>query len=260
MNQAQTAAGKVLAGRTAVVTGGSRGLGRAIVRRLADDGAAVVFSYATNKEAATEIEEEIAAAGGTAWAVQTELAEVAQIERLFTTADEHFRSIGAEGLDILVNSAGVASFTPIGETAEAEYDRVMAVNAKAPYFAVQFASQRMGDGGRIIGLSTVTTRWPRVPESVYIASKSAGEAFVRVAARELGPRGITVNTVSPGPSDTDMLRGATTAEIREHVIADTPLGRLGRPADVAAVVAFLAGPDAAWVTGQNIRADGGLVY
>ncbi|MFD9004749.1 SDR family oxidoreductase [Streptomyces sp. NPDC059582] len=260
MNQSHTAAGKVLEGRTAIVTGGSRGIGRAVVRRLAADGAAVVFGYASNKEAAAETEAEVAADGGTAWGVQVELTELPQIERLFVTADDHFRSVGAEGLDILVNGAGVASMTPIGGTPEAEYDRVMAINAKGPFFAMQYAAQRLREGGRIINLSSVTTRWPRVPEAAYIASKSAVEAFTRVGARELAARGITVNTVSPGPSDTEMLHGATTEEIRQEVIGQTPLGRLGRPAEVAAVVAFLAGPDGVWVTGQNIRADGGLVY
>jgi 3-oxoacyl-[acyl-carrier protein] reductase len=260
MNQLQFQDNKVLQGKAAVVIGGSRGIGRAIVNRLAADGAAVVFSYAVNKAAAAEAEAEVAAAGGTAWAVQADLAEIEQISRLFEAADERFRSMAGTGLDILVNNAGIPVMTPIGSTSEAEYDRVMAVNAKGPFFAIQYAARRLRDGGRIINLSSVTTRWPRVPESAYIASKSALEAFTRVGARELGSRGITVNTVSPGPSDTEMLRGTTTPEIRQDVIGQTPLGRLGRPRDVAAVVAFLAGPDGVWVTGQNIRADGGLVY
>jgi 3-oxoacyl-[acyl-carrier protein] reductase len=262
MDQTPAAETRALQGKTAVVIGGSRGIGRAIVERLAADGALVVFSYAENSAAAAETETRVASVGGTAWAHQADLAEVSQIERLFEAADRRFGSVGvpAPGLDILVNSAAIPVMTPIGSTSEAAYDRVMAVNAKGPFFAMQYASRRLRDGGRIINLSSVTTRWPRVPESAYIASKSAIEAFTRVGARELAPRAITVNTVSPGPSDTEMLRGSTTAEIRREVVEQTPLKRLGRPAEIAAVVAFLAGPDGVWVTGQNIRADGGLVY
>jgi 3-oxoacyl-[acyl-carrier protein] reductase len=197
---------------------------------------------------------------GTAWAVQAEVSDLAQIATLFETADARFSETGAAGLDILVNSAAIPVMTPLGSTTEAEYERVMAVNARGPFFAMQHAVPRLRDGGRIVNISTVTTRWPRVPESVYIGSKAALEAFTRVAARELAPRQITVNTVSPGPSDTEMLRGTTTEEIRDQVIADTPLRRLGRPPEIAAVIAFLVGPDGVWVTGQNIRADGGLVY
>lgn len=246
-----------LAGRHAVVVGGSRGIGRAIVTRLAADGAHVVFGYARDQAAAEAVEQEVRAGGGVAVAVRADLGALATVEDLFVAADAQF---GGPALDVLVNSAGIPLNTPIGDTAEADYDRVMAINAKGPFFAMQHAARRMGAGGRIVNLSTVTTRWPRVPEAVYAASKAALEQFTRIGARELGPRGITVNTVSPGPTDTEMLRGATTEEIRTAVAADTPLGRLGRPADIAAVVAFLAGPDAAWVTGQNLLADGGLVY
>jgi 3-oxoacyl-[acyl-carrier protein] reductase len=249
-----------LAGKTAVVVGGSRGIGRSIVQRLAADGAAVVFSFSTDKAAADETEAQVSADGGTSWGEQADSTDLDRLRLLFDRADEHFRSVGLDGLDILVNSAAVPVMTPFGSTAESEYDRVMAVNAKGPFFAMQYASGRMREGGRIVNISSVTTRWPRVPEAAYIASKSALEAFTRVGAREFGPRSITVNTVSPGPSETGMLLGTTTEDIRREVAAQTPLGRLGRPAEIAAVVAFLAGPDGAWVTGQNIRADGGLVY
>ena len=246
-----------LTGHRAVVVGGSRGIGRAIVTRLAADGARVVFGYASNQPAAAEVEAAVKEAGGEAVGVRAELADLADVAGLFLAADRHF---GGPGLDILVNSAGIPRNTPIGETEEDAYDRVMAVNAKGPFFAMQHAARRMATGGRIVNVSTVTTRWPRVPESVYAASKAALEQFTRIGSRELGPRGITVNTVSPGPTDTEMLRGATTDEIRAAVAAETPLGRLGRTGDIAAVVAFLVGPDAGWVTGQNILADGGLVY
>jgi 3-oxoacyl-[acyl-carrier protein] reductase len=252
-----------LAGKTAVVTGGSRGIGRAIVRRLATDGAAVVFSYGSDETSAKETVAEVTAAGGAVWAERTELTDLDQIEKLFLAADKHFEEIGTSSLDILVNSAGTFVRTPIGSTTEADFDRQIAVNTKAPFFAIQHAAGRLKEGGRIVNLSTVTTRWPRLQESVYAASKAALEQFTWIATRELGSRGITVNVVSPGPTDSGehgMLQRATTAEIREEVARQTPLGALGRTTDIANTVAFLVGPDGGWVTGQNIRVDGGLVW
>ncbi|MFJ5260505.1 SDR family oxidoreductase [Streptomyces sp. NPDC088387] len=249
-----------LRGRTAIVTGGSRGIGRAIVRRLAADGAAVVFSYGRDEASARETVEEVTGAGGVVWAERAELSDLAQIERLFHAADECF---GAQKLDILVNNAGTFLRTPIGATTEADFDRQMTVNAKAPFFAIQHAAERMGEGGRIVNVSTVTTRWPRTQEAVYAASKAALEQFTWIATRELGGRGITVNVVSPGPTDSGekgILRSATTDESREEVARQTPLGALGRTTDVAGAVAFLVGPDGGWITGQNLRVDGGLVW
>ena len=260
MEQPSAERAGTLSGKTAIVVGGSRGIGRAIVQRLAADGAAVVFSYATNKEAAAETEDLVRAAGGKALAVRADVSDLAQIAALYDAADARFAEAGLRSLDILVNSAAVPVMTPLGSTSEETYEHVMAVNARGPFFSMQHAAKRLRDGGRIVNISTVTTRWPRVPESAYIGSKAALEGFTRVAARELAPRQITANVVSPGPSDTEMLRGTTTQEIRDQVVADTPLHRLGRPPEVAAVVAFLVGPDGVWVTGQNIRADGGLVY
>ncbi|MFJ4687638.1 SDR family oxidoreductase [Streptomyces sp. NPDC088789] len=248
-----------LAGATAVVTGGSRGIGRAIVRRLTGDGAAVVFSYGHDGDAARETVEEITGAGGTVWAERAELTDLDHIEKLFLAADEHF----GPRLDILVNNAGTFLHTPIGSTSEEDFDRQIAVNTKAPFFALQHAAGRMTEGGRIVNISTVTTRWPRREEAVYAASKAALEQVTWIATRELGGRGITVNVVSPGPTDSGahgMLRGATTDEARAEVARQTPLGALGRPTDIANMVAFLVGPDGGWVTGQNIRVDGGLVW
>ncbi|MQA86559.1 MAG: SDR family oxidoreductase [Streptosporangiales bacterium] len=234
-------------------------MGRAIVRRLAADGAAVVFTYATNEAAAKQVVAEVETAGGWARAVRADLSEPAQVERLFAAVDQHFARLGIVGLDILVNNAGVPTGTPIAEVTEAEYDRVMAVNAKSVFFAIQHAIRRLRDGGRIVTLSTMSTAYATPGEAVYAASKAAVEQFTRVATQELGERGITVNTVSPGPTDTDLLRGAVPEEALQGVAQMTPLGRLGRPADIASVVAFLVGLDGGWLTGQNLRADGGLV-
>lgn len=241
------------------MTGGSRGIGRAIVQRLAADGAVVVFSYATDFAAAEQLVAEIEAGGGRARAVQADMADLDQIQRLFDAADEQRRQLDAEDLYILINNAGVLGGTPIDATAPDEYDRVMAINARGAFFAIQHAAQRILDGGRIVNVSTIGTAYPSAGEAVYAASKAAVEQIARVASRELGGRGITVNTVSPGPTETDLLRGAVPPDALESVAQMTALGRLGRPEDIADLVAFLVGPDAGWVTGQNIRADGGLV-
>jgi 3-oxoacyl-[acyl-carrier protein] reductase len=243
----------VLAGKLALVTGGSRGIGRAIVERLARDGAAVVFSFLQHQTAAEEVTAAVAAAGGNALAVRADLGRLAEVRRLFDRAERHLG-----GLDILVNNAAVVVTTSVAEATEQAYDQVMAVNAKGTFFAIQQAARRLRDGGRIVNLSTVNTVLPAPGVAVYAASKAAVEQFTRVAARELAGRGITVNAVSPGATDTEMFRGANPPDAPERAAALTPLGRLGRPADVADVVAFLVGPDARWLTGQNLRASGGL--
>ncbi|GAA2367902.1 SDR family oxidoreductase [Nonomuraea africana] len=253
-----------LTGRTALVTGGSRGIGRAIVQRLAVDGASVVFTYATAEAAARRVAAEIdlevgalrGSADGGAWPVRLDLTDLDDIRRLFATARDRFAE---PGLDILVNNAAIAADRPIAKVTEADYDHAMAVNVKGVFFTIQHALPHLRDGARIINLSTASTAWPGPGEALYAAGKAAVEQFSRVAAKELAGRGITVNTISPGPTDTDLLRGATTEQERQAVASMTPLGRLGTPADVAGVVAFLAGPDSGWVTGQNILVDGGLI-
>jgi 3-oxoacyl-[acyl-carrier protein] reductase len=245
---------RALSGKSAVVTGGSRGIGRAVVERLARDGADVVFGYVRNADAAGEVERAVADGGGTAYAVQADLGEPGGVERLFKQAEEHL-----DGLDILVNNAA-AGFTPIAliDVTEDDYDRVMAVNAKAVFLALQYAGRHMRDGGRIINISTLNTVRPSPGISTYVGSKGAVEQFTAVAARELGGRGITVNVISPGATDTDLLRSVNSSEGLEMAVRVTPLGRLGQPADIADVVAFLAGPDSRWLTGQNLHASGGL--
>ncbi|MGF1425132.1 SDR family oxidoreductase [Kitasatospora sp. LaBMicrA B282] len=244
----------VLAGKAAVVTGGSRGIGRAIVQRLARDGAAVVFGYGGNKAAAEETVQAVQAAGGTVWALQYDLAEPDAAEELMTEAEG---LLG--GLDILVNNAAVIRrLTALADTDPADFDHMLAVNARAPFLTMRYAARRMRDGGRIVNVSSATTAHPSPKVGTYVAGKGALEQLSAVAAKELGGRGITVNTLSPGATDTEMLRGANTDEILAAIPAMTPLGRLGEPADIADVVGFLAGPDGRWVTGQNLRATGGL--
>ncbi|MGP3917508.1 SDR family oxidoreductase [Nonomuraea sp. 10N515B] len=240
----------------AVVTGGSRGIGRAVVERLAGDGATVVFSYVADERAARQVEE---VCGGRATAVRADAADPDQVERLFATADQVFAGQAAGPLSVLVNNAGVIDHTPIEELTQEVFERVMAVNVRGAFFAVQAAARRMADGGRIVTVSSTGTAWPSAGESVYAASKAAIEQLTRVASRELGQRGITVNAVSPGPTDTDLLRANVPRETAATVAHMTALGRMGTPADIAAVVALLVSSDAAWLTGQNLTADGGLV-
>jgi 3-oxoacyl-[acyl-carrier protein] reductase len=240
-----------LKGKSALVTGGSRGIGRAIVERLAADGASVVFSYQSNEAAADDV---VAHADGDVHAVRADQGQLADIARLFAEADQLLGD-----LDILVNNAAINPPTGILDATEAAYDRVMAVNAKGTFFAIQHAGRTLRDGGRIINISTLNTAVPAPGLAMYAASKAAVEQFTAVAAREFGGRGITVNSVSPGATDTDLLRATNPPAAFGPVVALTALQRLGQPADIANVVAFLAGPDSQWITGQNLRATGGLI-
>ncbi|MFF1833376.1 SDR family oxidoreductase [Streptomyces sp. NPDC058231] len=239
----------------AVVTGGSRGIGRAIVQRLCRDGAKVVFNYATNEEAAAEVVRTVQESGGHAHAVRLDLAGPGAAEQLMETAETHLG-----GLDVLVNNAAMSHAPlPLAETSTAVFDSVMTVNARSVFMTIRYAARRMRDGGRIVNISTMNTLRPAPGIGPYVASKGAVEQLTAVAARELGARRITVNTVSPGATDTEMLHAANPPQALQTVAGMTPLGRLGQPADVADVVAFLVGQDGRWITGQNLRATGGLV-
>ncbi len=240
-------------GNSALVTGGSRGIGRAVVERLARDGAPVVFSYRRDERAARELETKVAAAGGQAHAVQADLAEVSGVRHLF---DEAERLLG--GIDVVVNNAAEPLVASIAETTEEEFDHLVRVNVKAVFFSLQESARRLRRGGRIVNVSSTNTVLHAPGIAVYAATKAAVEQFTVIAARELSVRKIRVNTVSPGPVDTDMLRESQSAQALDMAAAMTPLRRLGQPDDIADVVAFLVGPDARWLTGQNIRAAGGL--
>ncbi|MFC4115195.1 SDR family oxidoreductase [Nonomuraea zeae] len=196
----------------------------------------------------------VEAAGGSAHAIHLDLAEPGAAEQLMQTAHEHL-----QGLDILVNNAATSfAPAPIAAIEEELFDRVMTVNVKAAFLTTRYAARNMRDEGRIINISTVNTVRPAPGIAPYLLSKGALEQLTAAAARELGARGITVNTVSPGATDTDLLRSTNPAANLEAIAAMTPLGRLGQPADIADITAFLAGPDSRWITGQNIRATGGM--
>lgn len=201
----------------------------------------------------------MADAGGHATAVRADAADLAQVAGLFAAADEVFAAAGAGPLAVLVNNAGITGHAPLDEVTPETYDRVMAVNTRGAFFTLQTAARRMSAGGRIVNISSTSTAWPSPGEAVYAASKAALEQLTRVASRELGPRGITVNTLSPGVTDTDLLHAGAPPEVITTVAHMTALARIGQPDDIARVVALLVGPDSAWLTGQNLRADGGLV-
>jgi len=243
----------ILKGKVALITGASRGIGRAIAERLSRDGAAVVVNYARNADAAGDVVAEIEAAGGQAFAVQADVGRVSEVVRLFDETIAHFGK-----LDILVNNAGIMCNKPISAVTEEEFDRVFAVNVKGTFFACQQAATRLAEGGRIINFSSTTTVMMLPTYGAYVASKGAVEQLSRSLAKELGPRGITVNVVSPGPTDTELFNAGKTEEQRQRLAQASAFGRVGQPPEIAEVVAFLASDAANWVTGQNIRVNGGV--
>ena len=243
-----------LAGKVAIVTGASRGIGRATAERLARDGASVVINYAVSGEEANAVVKTIEARGGKAISLQADIARLEDITRLFREA------VGRMGrLDILVANAGYACFKPLTEVTEEDFDRTYALNAKGTYFCLKEALRHMVDGGRIVCVSTIGTVLNVPGGTCYFGSKAAVEQFCRTLAKEVAPRGITVNVVSPGFTETAMLLANIDAEARRNLVETTPLNRLGQPEEIAEVIAFLVSEPARWITRQNIAADGGII-
>lgn len=248
---AAAAPARRLEGKIALVTGSSRGIGRAIAERLARDGATVVVNYAKSADAAEQVLQEIRGAGGKAVAIRADIANVADVRKLYADIKQQFGHV-----DIVVNNAGVLPPTaPVAEETEQTFDQVFGL-LKGTYFSMQEAARLMADGGRIVNISSSTTRSWSPGYSIYAGSKSAIEQFTRSLSRELGPRGITVNAVIPGLTDTDMISGYSQT-VRDAVARNTTLGRIGKPQDIADVVAFMVSDDARWITGQLIVANGG---
>jgi 3-oxoacyl-[acyl-carrier protein] reductase len=242
-----------LDGKVALVTGSSRGIGRAIAQRLSSDGAKVVVNYAGSADKANELVATIEASAKEAIAVQADVGKVGDIQRLFDQTIERFGR-----LDILVNNAGTTFYKAIAQVTEEEFDRIFAINVKGTFFACQQATQHLADGGRIINFSTTVTTLMLPTYGAYAATKGAVEQITRVLAKELGGRGITVNVVSPGPTDTELFSADKSEEQIQRFTQMAALGRLGQVQDIADVVAFLASEDARWITGQNIRVNGGV--
>lgn len=244
---------KKLSGKVALVTGSSRGIGRAIARRLSRDGAAVAVNYISNANGAEETAADIKAGGGDAIALQADVSELEDLHRLFDQTIEHYGR-----LDILINNAGIRISKNVADIDEAEYDRLFAINVKGTFFACQQAARRFSDGGRIINISSAVTRMMLPAYSIYAASKGAVDQITRVLAKELGGRHITVNAVAPGPVDTELFRDGKSDEQIQQMAQMAALGRVGEVQDIADAVAFLASDDARWITGQSIHVNGGF--
>jgi 3-oxoacyl-[acyl-carrier protein] reductase len=238
---------------TAIVTGASGGIGRAVARRLARDGFAVIVSYAGSATRAEETVAEIEAAGGRARAVQGDVADGEDVTRLFETAAGTFG-----GVDVVVNCAGIMPLRPIEGSDTDVFDKVIATNLRGTFLVLAQAARHVRSGGRIIAFSTSVIAKAFPTYGPYIASKAGVEGLVHVLANELRGKNITVNAVAPGPVATDLfLSGKTEAQI-DQLRKLPPLERLGQPDDIANVVSFLAGPDGAWVNAQVLRANGGF--
>jgi 3-oxoacyl-[acyl-carrier protein] reductase len=243
-----------LNGKTAIVTGASRGIGKAIAIKLGSMGAAVAVNYAHDETAAESTAAKATEAGGRAIAIKADVRRIDEVQSLFERTVATFG-----GLDILVNNAGIRLFKPIASITEAEFDKIFAVNVKGVFFACQMAAKMMGDGGRIVNISSSVTQVLLPNYGGYAATKGAVDQITRVLSKELGTRGVTVNAISPGPTDTELFRKGKTQDQIDGFARETALGRIGTPADIAAAVALLVSRDAGWISGQNVYVNGGFI-
>ncbi|MCA1326100.1 glucose 1-dehydrogenase [Herbaspirillum sp. alder98] len=246
-----------LTGKIALVTGASRGIGRAIAWSLAEQGASVIVHYKQAQDAADALVAEIRQRGGQAWTAAADLAAPHGYAGLVTAVKGIVQESGAQRLDILVNNAGISLRARIADIKPDDFDRVLQVNLKTPFFLIQQLLPLLRDGGRIINVSSMGTRAAYPEMSVYAPAKAGLEALTLLLAAELGPRNITVNAVLPGATATDLNERARNPEIARVIAQTIALGRVGQPDDIAGIVAFLASDAARWVTGQRIDATGG---
>ena len=241
-------------GKVAIVTGGSRGIGAAIAERLAGDGFTVVINYAGGAAEAEALAGKIEKAGGRAITAQADVSDPAAVARMFDMADAAFG-----GVDVLVNNAGIMRLAAIAEADDALFDSQVAINLKGTFNTLREASRRLRNGGRIVNLSSSQTAMLSPSYGLYAATKAAVEAMTHVLSKELRGRNITVNAVAPGPTATKLFLDGKTPQLIDHLTKLAPLERLGQPTDVAAAVSFLVGPDGAWINGQVLRANGGII-
>jgi len=244
-----------LSNKVAIVTGASKGIGAAVARQLAADGASVVVNYASSREGADRVVADIVKAGGKALAVQADVSKKADVDRLFAETKKAFGR-----LDVLVNNAGIYGFTPLVEITEAHFHEQFNVNVLGLLLASQRAVQHFGpEGGTIVNVSSVVSVAPPPGAAVYSATKAAVDAITRSLARELGPKKIRVNSINPGMVETEGVHAAgfMGSDFQKQVVAQTPLGRLGQPGDIATAVSFLASPESGWITGETLLAAGG---
>ncbi|RDK01591.1 SDR family oxidoreductase [Paraburkholderia lacunae] len=239
--------------RVAIVTGASRGIGAAVAQRLAKDGFAVAVNYASSSTEADALIAELKAAGARAIAVKADVSKADEVRRMFETTEQQLGKV-----DVLVNNAGVLKTVPLADTSDALYDQTFDINVRGTFNTLREAAARMNDGGRIVNFSSTTLALNMPGYAVYNGTKAAVEAFTHVFAKELRGRNITVNAVAPGPIATSLFLDGKTEEQIQTFAKMPPLQRLGQPDDIASVVSFLAGPDAGWVNGQILRANGGL--
>lgn len=242
-----------LAGKIAVVTGASKGIGAGIATGLAAAGATVVVNYASSKNAADAVVAQIQSQGGTALALQADMSQAGDVARLFGTIKSEFGR-----LDILVNNAGVAVFQGIDDLTEDAFHKQFNLNVLGYLLAVREASKLFGDSGSVINISSILSTDPYLASSVYSATKGAVDTLTFALARELGGRGIRVNSILPGHTNTPGTDGNFAGAFGEKLLAGTPLGRFGEPEDIAPLAVFLASDDSRWVTGESIRASGGV--
>ena len=240
--------------KVALVTGASRGIGLAVAERLAQDGFTVIVNYSESAAPAEALVRKIEQAGGRALAAKADISDADSVRRMFDAAEAAFG-----GVDVLVNNAGVMTLASIADSDDASFDRHIAVNLKGTFNTLREAAKRLRSGGRIINFSSSVVGMLMPTYGVYAATKAAVEAMTRVLAKEVRGRNITVNAVAPGPTATDLFLKGKPQDVVDRMAKMAPLERLGQPSDIADVVAFLAGPDAAWVNGQVLRANGGII-
>ena len=241
-------------GKVAIVTGASRGIGSAVAERLARDGFAVVVNYSGSADTAAALVSKIETGGGRALAIKADVSDPRAVREMFTTA---VSQLG--GVDVLVNNAGVMLLSSLGETDDASFDRQVAINLKGTFNTLREAATHLRSGGRIVNFSSSVVGLLQPGYSVYAATKAAVEAMTKVFAKELRGRNITVNTIAPGPTATDLFLNGKPQAVVDHLAKLAPLERLGQPDDIARAVSFLAGADGAWINGQTLRANGGII-
>lgn len=240
--------------KVAIVTGASRGIGAAVAERLARDGFTVVINYSGDPKPAEVLARKIEGAGGRALTAKADVSDVQAVRRMFDAAEAAFG-----GVDVVVNNAGIMSLSKIADADDASFDRMMNVNMRGTFNTLREAAKRLRNGGRIINFSTSVVGTKLETYGIYAATKAAVETLTAVLSKEMRGRAITVNAVAPGPTATDLFLNGKSDELVDRLAKMNPMERLGTPEDIAAAVAFLAGPDGGWINGQTLRANGGMV-